>query len=137
PWAKLDPNAKNAFEGAPAGQGAKFSWSGNDKIGAGTQTIVESDPDERIHILLAFERPMQDTSDVEFTFKPEGEQTLVTWNMWGKKNFMSKAFCMLMDMDKMIGGNFEKGLASLKAIVEKPAEAPAVSSPQEQSKSES
>jgi hypothetical protein len=123
PWAKLDPDAKSSFEGPEAGEGAKFSWDGNDKVGAGTQTIVESKPGERIHIRLAFERPMQDTSDVEFTFKPEGEQTLVTWSMWGEQNFMEKAFCMFMNMDKMVGGDFEKGLVSLKGIVEKAGEA--------------
>jgi len=122
PWAKLDPNAKAVFEGAESGEGAKFSWSGNDKVGAGTQTIVESKPDERIRIRLDFERPMKATDDVEFTFKPQADKTHVTWNMSGQKNFMSKAICLFMNMDKMVGGDFEKGLASLKAIVEKPAE---------------
>lgn len=121
PWAKLDPNAASMFEGPESGEGAKFSWSGNDEVGAGTQTIVESKPDERIHIRLDFEKPMKDTSDTEFTFKPQDDQTTVTWTMWGKKNFFSKAFCMFMDMDKMVGGQFEKGLVSLKTIVEKPA----------------
>lgn len=137
PWAKLDPNAKATFEGPDSGEGAKFSWAGNDKVGEGTQTIVESKPDERIRIRLDFEKPMKDTSEAEFTFKPEGEQTVVTWSMYGKKNFVSKAFCMFMDMDKMIGSEFEKGLASLKTIVEKPAEAAAVPSGEEKSKSES
>lgn len=123
PWAKLDPNAKTTFEGPDSGSGAKFSWSGNDKIGAGTQTIIESKPDELIRIRLDFEKPMKDTNEVEFTFKPEGDETLVTWTMTGKHNFMSKAFCLVMSMDKMIGGDFEKGLASLKAIVEKPVDA--------------
>src|SRR6185369_1574441 len=122
PWAKLDPKATSVFEGPSSGEGAKFSWSGNDKVGEGTQTIVESKPAERIRIRLDFKRPMEDTSEAEFTFKPEGEQTLVTWSMHGKKNFVSKAFCMFMDMDKMVGGEFEKGLANLKEIVEKPAE---------------
>ena len=123
PWAKLDPNAKATFEGPEAGEGAKFSWSGNDKVGAGTQTIVESKPDERVHFRLDFEKPMKDTCDADFTFKPQGDQTLVTWSMWGKKNFAGKAFCLFMDMDKYLGGEFEKGLASLKGIVEKPGEA--------------
>jgi len=121
PWAKLDPNAKAIFEGPESGEGAKFTWSGNDKVGEGTQTIVLSKPDERIQIRLDFKRPMEATNDTEFLFKPDGEKTLVTWNMSGKKNFVSKAFCLFFNMDKMVGADFEKGLASLKAIVEKPA----------------
>lgn len=122
PWAHLDPNAKAYFEGPEAGVGAQFTWSGNDKVGEGMQTIVESKPDERIQIRLDFKRPMEATNDTEFLFKPEGDKTVVTWNMSGKNNFVGKAFCMLFSMDKMIGGDFDKGLASLKAIVEKPAE---------------
>jgi hypothetical protein len=125
PWAKLDPNAKAEFAGPDSGEGAKFSWFGNDKVGEGTQTIVESKPDERIRIRLDFQRPMKDTSDVEFTFKPQDHQTQVTWSMSGKKNFVGKAVCMFMNMDKMLGSEFEKGLASLKGIVEKPAESDA------------
>ena len=125
PWAKLDPNAKAFFEGPESGVGAQFTWSGNDKVGEGTQTIVESKPDERIEIRLDFKRPMEDTSDVEFLFKPDGDKTNVIWNMRGKKNFVSKVFCLFMNMDKMVGGDFEKGLASLKATVEKPVEKPA------------
>jgi len=121
PWAKMDPDAKAIFEGPEEGEGAKFTWSGNDKVGEGTQTIVESKPDERIRIRLDFKRPMEATNDVEFTFKPQEEKTLVTWDMTGKKNFVSKAFCMFFNMDKMVGGDFEKGLTSLKTIVEKPA----------------
>lgn len=66
---------------------------------------------------------MKDTSEAQFTFQPQGDETLVTWTMTGKHNLMSKAFCLVMSMDKMIGGDFEKGLASLKAIVEQPVEA--------------
>jgi len=128
PWAKLDPNANSVFEGPEAGEGAKFTWSGNDKVGEGTQTIVESKPDERIRIRLDFERPMKATNDVEFTFKPQDDKTLVTWNMSGKKDFVSKAFCMFFNMDKMVGGDFEKGLASLKAVVEKPVKSEAAKS---------
>jgi hypothetical protein len=69
---------------------------------------------------------MKDTSEAEFTFKPQDDQTLVTWSMSGKKNFISKAVCMFMNMDKMVGGDFEKGLVNLKAIVEKPTEAASI-----------
>lgn len=118
PWAKLDPDAKVAFDGEPAGKGAKFSWSGNDKVGAGQQTILETRPEELIQIKLDFERPFKDTCTTEFAFKPVGDKTEVTWTMFGKRNFLGKAFSLLMDCDKMIGPDFEKGLASMKANVE-------------------
>ncbi|HEY2413472.1 MAG TPA: SRPBCC family protein [Pirellulaceae bacterium] len=137
PWAKLDPNAKAVFAGPESGEGAKFSWSGNDKVGEGTQTIVESKPEERIRIRLDFEKPMKDTSEAEFTFKPQDDQTQVTWSMSGKKNFVGKAVCMFMNMDKMIGGEFDKGLASLKRIVEKPAETVSAGGSEEKPNSES
>jgi len=118
PWAKLDPNAKVTFEGPTSGEGAKFSWSGNDKVGVGRQTIMESKPNELIRIKLDFEKPFQATSTAEFTFKPEGDQTLVNWAMYGKNDFMGKAVSLFMDCDKMVGPDFEKGLASMKAVVE-------------------
>jgi len=122
PWAKLDPNAKVTFEGPTSGTGSTFTWSGNDKVGAGRQTIVESVPDELVRIKLEFEKPFKATSTAEFTFKPEGDQTLVTWSMFGKNGFMGKAVSLFMDCDKMVGAEFEKGLASMKAIVEAPAD---------------
>ena len=124
PWAKLDPDAKNTFEGPAAGQGAIFKWSGNDQVGEGLMTLTESRPHELIRITLEFIRPFPDTSITEFTFQPDGKQTLVTWSMSGQKNFFSKAICLFMgmDMDAMIGGDFEKGLTQIKAIAEKEAE---------------
>ena len=120
PWAKLDPNAKVTFEGPTSGTGATFTWSGNDKVGTGRQTIVESRPDELVRIKLEFERPMKGTSTADFALKPEGDQTLVTWSMFGTNNFMGKAVSLFMDCDKMVGSEFEKGLANMKAIVESP-----------------
>ncbi|MGE5193981.1 MAG: SRPBCC family protein [Deltaproteobacteria bacterium] len=118
PWAKLDPAARNSFEGASAGTGAIFKWSGNDKVGEGKMTLTESRPHELIRIKLEFVRPFADTSTTEFTFKPEGGQTVVTWSMFGRKNFVSKAVCLFMNMDKMLGGDFEKGLAQMKTVAE-------------------
>ena len=120
PWAKLDPQAANSFEGPSEGKDAIFKWSGNKEVGKGQMTILESRPNELVKIKLDFIEPMQDTSTVDFTFKGEGEQTLVTWSMYGKHTFMSKAVCMVMNMDKMVGGDFEKGLGSMKSIVETP-----------------
>jgi len=118
PWAKLDPAAKNTFEGPSSGNGAMFSWDGNDQVGAGRMTISESRPDELIHIKLHFIRPFEGTDDVEFKFQPEGDQTRVTWTMTGQKNFICKAMGLVMDMDKMLGGEFEKGLANMQRVVE-------------------
>lgn len=118
PWAKLDPNMKQTHEGAAAGVGAIYSWDGNNDVGAGRMTITETRTNEAVLIKLEFFKPMAGVSDTEFTFKPEGNQTVVTWTMSGKNNFVSRAFCMFMNMDKMVGGDFEKGLASLKTIAE-------------------
>ena len=118
PWAKLDPAAKNTFEGPPAGVGAVFMWAGNDKVGEGRMTLTESHPNDLIRIKLDFIKPFASTCATEFTFKPEGNQTAVTWTMSGRKNFISKAFCMFMNMDKMVGGDFERGLAQLKSVAE-------------------
>ena len=118
PWAKLDPAMKQAYEGAPAGTGASYTWAGNHEVGAGRMTITDNRPSELIRIRLDFLKPFAATSTAEFTFKPEGNQTVVTWSMTGQKNFMAKAVHLVMNMDKMIGGNFEKGLAEMKAVVE-------------------
>ncbi len=118
PWAKLDPNAKNSFEGPAAGIGAAMSWSGNKKIGEGRMTITESCANELIGFRLDFVRPFKATNTAEFVFRPEGNQTRVTWSMSGKSNFFFKIFGLLMNCEKMAGKDFEKGLASLRAVVE-------------------
>jgi len=120
PWAKLDPNAKNTFEGPPAGQGSVFKWVGDSNVGEGSMTLTESQPSERIRIRLDFVKPFAGTSDVEFTFQPQGEQTVVTWSMHGHNNFIGKAISLFMNCDKMIGANFDEGLANIKKVVEAP-----------------
>lgn len=115
PWAKLDPAVKNTFQGPAAGPGAVFAWAGNDKVGEGRMTLTESRPSEHIRIKLEFIKPIASVCDTEFTFKPEGQGTTVTWTMAGNNDFIGKAFCLFMDMDKMIGGDFERGFANLKA----------------------
>ncbi|MFN4261286.1 MAG: SRPBCC family protein [Gemmataceae bacterium] len=117
PWTELDPDAKVTFEGPAAGTGAIFKWSGNSDVGEGSMTITESQPYERIQIRLDFVKPLAGTSTVHFTFKPQGNQTVVTWSMNGRNNFISKAMCLFMDMDKMIGDKYEEGLANLNAVV--------------------
>lgn len=118
PWAKVDPNAKTYYEGPEAGVGAAFGWSGNNKIGQGKMTITGSRPGELVQFRLEFLRPMKGTNDAEFTFKPSGNQTQITWTMSGKMGFMGKLFGLFMNCDKMVGGQFEKGLADMKSVVE-------------------
>lgn len=116
PWARMDPNAKNTFAGAASGEGAIFSWAGNNKVGEGKMTLIESRPNQLIRIKLEFLKPFQATHAAEFTFTPSGNQTIVTWSMAGKNNFMAKVFVLIMNCDKMVGGEFEKGLANLKEV---------------------
>jgi hypothetical protein len=118
PYVKRDPAMKKSFEGAPAGVGAIYTWSGNHEVGEGRTTIIESRPGELIRIKLEFVRPFAGTSTAAFTFKPEGERTAVTWSLDGRNNFMAKAVGLVMNMDKMIGDDFEKGLAQMKSIAE-------------------
>jgi len=118
PWEKIDPELKRTYEGPAAGTGASYSWAGTFQVGEGRMTIAESRPDEFIGIKLDFLKPFKSTCDAQFTFKPEGDRTVVTWSMAGKNNFIAKAIHLFMSMDRMIGGEFEKGLAQLKSIAE-------------------
>ena len=118
PWGKLDPTMKQAYEGAPAGTGAIYTWSGNNEVGEGRMTITESRPSDLIRIKLEFFKPFAATNTAEFTFKPEGNQTAVTWSMTGNNNFMAKAVHLFMNRNKMVGGQFEKGLAQMGSVVE-------------------
>ncbi len=131
PWAKKDPHAVNSFEGPDAGVGAKFKWSGNCEVGEGQMTVTGSTPGELVQIQLEFTKPFEDSSDVEFVFRPEGDQTRVIWTMSGvQANFIGKVMCLLMNMDQMVGTDFEAGLASLKTIVEAETSAPASDQPE-------
>lgn len=118
PWEKMDLTMKKTFEGPSEGVGAVYGWIGNDKVGEGRMTITESRPSELIAIKLEFMKPFAATNVTEFTLMSAGNQTEVKWSMVGKNNFMAKAFCLFMDMDKMVGGDFEKGLAALKSVAE-------------------
>lgn len=118
PWAKLDPAMKQTYEGASAGTGAIYTWAGNREVGEGRMTLTESRPTELIRIKLEFLKPFKATNTAEFTFKPEGDRTVVTWTMTGEKNFIAKAVGLVMNVDKMVGGQFETGLARMKSVVE-------------------
>jgi uncharacterized protein YndB with AHSA1/START domain len=118
PWAKLDPDATVAFEGPRAGQGAVFKWAGNDKIGQGTMTLVASKPGEFVRVDVEFVKPFEGKSTSEFTFRPQGDRTQVTWTSYGPMTFLSKAMCLIMNMEKMLGPDMEKGLVQMKAVAE-------------------
>jgi hypothetical protein len=118
PYARRDPAMKKSFEGALAGVGAIYTWSGNHEVGEGRTTIIESRPHDLIRIKLEFVRPFAATNTAEFTFRPEGERTAVTWSLAGRNNFMGKAVGLFMSMDRMVGVDFEKGLAQMKSVVE-------------------
>ena len=118
PWAKLDPGMKTTYEGPAAGTGASYSWTGNSQVGEGKMTIIESRPSDLIKIKLEFIKPFAATNATDFTFTPSGNSTNVKWTMSGDNNFIGKAFSLFMNMDKMIGADFEKGLAQMKMVAE-------------------
>jgi len=118
PYEKLDPGMQRTFEGAPAGVGAVYAWAGNSQAGSGKMTITDSRPGELIGIKLEFFKPMAGVAQATFGFQPESGQTRVTWAMTGTNNYVGKIFCLFMNMDKMVGGQFEEGLAALKANAE-------------------
>ena len=120
PWEKVDPALKRQYEGPKAGTGAVYAWQGNNDVGEGRMTITESRPGELVRIKLEFFKPFAATNTAEFSFKPAGDDTTaVTWTMTGQNNFLSKAICLFVNMDKMVGGMFEQGLAQMKTVVER------------------
>lgn len=126
PWEAMDPNMARTYEGPAAGEGAKYAWQGNDKVGSGNMTIVSSHPPAHIGIRLEFTAPMEAVNQTDFKFNEEGGGTHVTWVMRGENSFVGKAFSLFFDMDKMVGADFEKGLANLKQVSEaEAARAPA------------
>jgi hypothetical protein len=118
PWEKIDPNLKRTYAGPEAGVGAKYAWEGNDDVGSGNMTITESKPGEVILIRLEFVKPFAGVNPTEFKFTPDGANTTVTWTMKGEQNFIGKAICLFMNMDTMVGEQFEKGLADMKRVSE-------------------
>ena len=118
PWVKLDPQAKYTFEGAEQGVGAIHTWDSNKNVGTGRMTILESNPHSLIKIRLDFEKPIKNTAETEFKFDYQNDQTTVAWSMNGHSNFISKVMCLFMNMDKMIGSQYEQGLNNIKAIAE-------------------
>lgn len=119
PYEQKDPDLKRSFSGSRQGPGAVYAWDGNREIGQGSMTITETSPPSRLTIQLDFIRPFEGSNIVEFSLEPEGEDTKVTWAMHGASPYIAKLMSIFFSMDKMIGQDFEAGLASLKIIAEK------------------
>ncbi len=113
-----DPNMKRTHSGAPRGKGAVYEWDGNRQVGAGRIAITNSTPPSKVILLLDMFRPFKAQNVVEFTLDPAGSGTNVTWAMKGRQPYMAKLMSTFMDCDKMVGSQFEEGLAKLKALAE-------------------
>jgi hypothetical protein len=120
PWENKDPAMKRTYVGAPAGQGAVYAWRGNRNVGAGRMEIIETSPPLRLLIGLHFLKPFEARHKAEFHLEPAGVGTHVTWVMHGRAHPMAKTMGLFMDMDRMIGRDFETGLANLKRVSENP-----------------
>lgn len=120
PWNELDAQMQKTYSGSPSGVGAVYEWKGNDDVGSGRMTVTEAVANERVAIRLEFFEPMEGINPTTFTIVPHGAQSTVTWRMEGKNGFIGKAFSVFVDMDAMLGKDFDKGLAKLKAVVERP-----------------
>ncbi len=119
PWEKKDPDMKRTYSGAANGKGAIYAWEGNREVGKGRMEITESSPPGKIAMKLDFEKPFEAHNIVEFTLLPKGDVTEVTWAMHGPNPYLAKIMHIFFDVDKMVGKDFETGLANLKAVAEK------------------
>jgi uncharacterized protein YndB with AHSA1/START domain len=119
PYEKKDPAMKRTFSGAASGKGAVYEWDGNKNVGKGRMEITETSPPSRILIKLDFISPFEGHNTAEFTMVPKGDATSVTWAMDGPAPFVSKVMQVFINLDSMIGKDFEEGLANLKSLAEK------------------
>ncbi|HEV7718207.1 MAG TPA: SRPBCC family protein [Arsenicitalea sp.] len=119
PWEKLDPALQRSYAGPQNGKGAIYEYEGNNKVGAGRMEITESTPSSRVLTTLDFLRPMRAHNFAEFTLVPQGGATVVTWAMYGRSPYMAKLMTIFVSMDKLVGKQFDEGLANLKAVAEK------------------
>jgi hypothetical protein len=119
PWEDLDPDLKRTYSGAEKGVGAAYAWSGNRKAGQGRMEITETSEPSKVRIDLQFEKPFKARNEIVITVVREGSDARVTWSMTGQNNLVTKVMGVFKSMDKMIGPDFEKGLARLKATTEK------------------
>ncbi|MFF0817465.1 SRPBCC family protein [Rhodococcus sp. NPDC003318] len=118
PWEELDPNMTRTYAGADRGAGASYAWSGNRKAGAGSMTITESVPGRKVKLDLSFLKPFRAQNVTTFLIEPGGSGTTVRWQMTGKQSWFFTVFGFVISMDKMVGKDFEKGLAALKRAAE-------------------
>ncbi|MDX2188383.1 MAG: SRPBCC family protein [Bacteroidota bacterium] len=122
PWAELDPNMSKNYEGTPGAVGSKYSWKGNDKVGSGSMEIVNIS-DNLIEEKLTFIEPFQSVATSYFTFtSPDTSSVTIVWGMKGENPIPFNVMGKLMNMDAMIGKDYEKGLAKLKTVLETPAQ---------------
>jgi len=119
PYEKLDPDMKRTYSGAATGKGAVYAWDGDGNAGAGRMEIVETTPAQSVTLKLDFIRPFEGSNVVEYKLQPKGSATQVSWDMHGPMPFISKVICVFVDLDTMIGKDFETGLANLKTLAEK------------------
>jgi uncharacterized protein YndB with AHSA1/START domain len=121
PWKDSDPNLKMSYMGPKEGIGSISSWESPGRMGVGQAEIVGVIPDQKIQTKITYKKPMVFEQLSEFTLTPNGETTTMTWAVTGKNNFIGRLMCTLsmMNMDKMVGGEFEKGLNKLKSEIEK------------------
>lgn len=120
PWEKKDPAMKRNFGAVTTGKGATYTWEGNKDVGQGGMEITDSVSPNKLTIALSFIKPFEARNTVNFALTPVAGGTEVAWSMDGRNNFMSKIICLFMDMDRMVGKDFETGLANLKIAAEKP-----------------
>jgi uncharacterized protein YndB with AHSA1/START domain len=118
PWENRDPAMQRTYEGPASGKGAVYGWEGNKNVGSGRMEIIEAQPPSKILIKLDFLKPFEAHNTAEFTMLPQGATTHLTWVMRGPANFMSKLMQVFMNLDQMIGKDFEAGLAGLKKLAE-------------------
>lgn len=118
PWEKLDPAMKKTFGEKAAGEGATYGWVGNDQVGEGRMTITEAKASQYVKLKLEFLKPWTATNQATFTFTSQGGSTSVSWSMQGENDFMGKAFALFVDMDQMVGKDFERGLATMGTVAE-------------------
>jgi uncharacterized protein YndB with AHSA1/START domain len=118
PWEALDPDQRRTYSGAESGAGSVYSWSGNRKVGEGSMTMAEAVPDEHVTIGLKFIKPFKSTSQTTITLRSAGSGTNVEWTMVGPQTLMSRLIGVVRSMDAMVGPDFERGLRSLKHVVE-------------------
>ena len=118
PYEKLDPHMTKTLSGADFGTGAVYEWEGNAKAGKGRMQITDASPPHRLVVKLDFDKPFKAHNTSSFVLEPSGGATHVTWAMFGPSPFVAKLFGVFVNMDTMLGRDFETGLSNLKAIVE-------------------